>query len=87
MSGQRLAVSGQTVVISRKVGNLSNTEKRSRDGRMGRGEDAFTGKITASWKEIERRMDEIQKRNQALGSISVSYPIHARHGWLKATKF
>lgn len=53
----------QDVVVSRKVGNRSNTAKRSEDGRKGRGQDAFSAKVTLSWKEIEARMDEIAARN------------------------
>ena len=77
----------QIVIISGRRGNYSNGEERAENGRMGRGQDAFSGKMTASRLEIEKRIEQIAARNGQLGNISINGPIHARHAWLKAVKF
>jgi hypothetical protein len=73
-------------VLPKGRGNHSTDATRSVNGRKGRGADAFSGKMTASQRSIDRRVEEIGQRNQALGYISVSFPIHASHEWLKARK-
>lgn len=71
--------------------NHSVSEKRSEDGRKGKGADAFTAKTTADWSVIMERIDKIVRRNQVNGEIGsaarTSDPIHARHELLKAEKF
>jgi len=65
-------------VLPKGRGNHSNNAERSDNGRMGRGEDAFSAKITASQKEIDRRIEIIASRNQVIGMINVSYPLHVK---------
>ncbi len=67
--------------------NHSNSEKRADDGRKGRGADAFSPKQTDDWDEIMQRIKSIAERHTSLGEIPISSPIHAKHVWLKATKF
>lgn len=71
-----------------RTGNYSNSAKRSRDGRKGRGVDAFTAKRAASMKVIERRIDRIVERERGKPHHTGStLPIHAEHKRWKATKF
>ena len=74
------------IKLSRKMGNHANGEERSRNGRMGRGANAFEGKITAKQKDIDRRVEEIAKRYPVTGYIPVSYPLAVKHEWLKGIK-
>lgn len=71
--------------------NHSVGEKRSSDGRKGKGVDAFTAKVTDDWGVIMKRIEKIAERNQVNGqtgsAAKVSDPIHARHECLKAEKF
>lgn len=80
-----------TLIISRKIGNHSSGEKRSHDGRKGRGADAFTAKITDDWRIIEQRIEQIAMRSQVLrvrGSAArVSEPLHVHIATVKAIKF
>lgn len=75
-----------TKVMPRGRGNHSNDAKRSEDGRKGRGEDAFSAKITASQKEIDRRVEEIARRNPVLGMIHVSFPLHVSRETVKGVR-
>ena len=71
--------------------NHSVSEKRSSDGRKGKGKDAFTAKVTDDWGVIMKRIEVIAQRCQVNGetgsAAKVSDPIHARHDWLKCEKF
>lgn len=73
-------------VLPKGRGNNSNSEKRSDDGRKGRGVDAFTAKITISQKEIDQRIEMIAARQPALGMIRVSYPLHVPIETVKGVK-
>lgn len=73
-------------VLPKGRGNHSSGEKRSQDGRRGRGADAFSAKITSQWKTIERRIDQIAERNRQLGYIPVSYPLHVPVQTVKGVK-
>jgi len=73
-------------VLPKGKGNHSSGEERSCNGRMGRGANAFEGKITAKQKDIDKRVEEIAKRNPVTGYIPVSYPLAVKHEWLKGIK-
>lgn len=76
----------QTKVLPRGRGNHSNGKKRSEDGRKGRGADAFSAKLTITQKEIDRRIEDIAKRNLTLGYIPVSYPLHVKLETVRGVK-
>ena len=73
-------------VLPRGRGNHSNNEKRSEDGRRGRGANAFDAKITISQQEIDARVEAIARRNPVMGMISVSYPLHVPLVTVKGVK-
>jgi len=73
-------------VLPKGRGNHSSGAKRSEDARKGRGEDAFTAKITFDQRKINARIEEIAARNQVLGMINVSYPLHVKIESVKGVK-
>lgn len=76
----------QERVLPKGRGNHSSGEKRSRDGRKGRGPNAFLAKITLSQKKIDANIERIAERNKTLGYIPVSYPLHVKLETVKGVK-
>lgn len=74
-------------ILPKSRASRSSPEKKSRDARKGRGADAFSAKITADQKDIDRRVEAIASRSLALGYIPVSYPIHVKLITVKGVKF
>lgn len=73
-------------ILPKGRGNHSSGAKRSEDGRKGRGEDAFTAKITFDQRKINARIEKIASRNPVLGMINVSYPLHVKIESVKGVK-
>lgn len=57
-------------------------------GRMGKGADAFTARITISMTEAFARIEIIAKREKGRSSVKsgVSFPIRAEHRGLKGAR-
>ena len=74
------------IVLPKGRGNHSNGAERSHNGRLGRGADAFSAKITVNWRKTLRRIQRISERQRALGDISVSFPLHVPRETVKGVK-
>lgn len=74
-------------ILPKGRGNHASGAERERNGRKGRGVDAFSAKITSTQKEIDKRIEAIAARNPVNGYINVSFPLHVPLVTVKGVKF
>lgn len=58
-------------ILPRGRGNLSNSAKRSEDGRKGKGADAFTPKEAKWWTQAQARIEQVVQEAEAKGKSTM----------------